>query len=160
DALTRGSAWVTLWDAVLDGELAAGRLIDLALGALPRESDELNVLEILGQLQQAYWTFTPPADRMARAAAIEPLLRERLAAPAPPSLKGAYFAALRNTALSAGTLEWLTRVWRGDEQVAGLTLAETDDIALAQELAVREVPGWQGILARQVERTANPDRKA
>jgi len=160
DALTRGSAWVTLWDAVLDGELAAGRLIDLALGALPRESDELNVQAILGQLQQAYWTFTPPADRQERAAAVERVLRERLDAAATASLKGAYFGALRNTALTAGTLEWLARVWRGDEQVPGLTLAENDFIALAQELAVREVPGWQTILARQVERTANPDRKA
>jgi aminopeptidase N len=160
DALTRGSAWVTLWDAVLDGELPAGRLIDLALAALPRESDELNVQEILGQLQQAYWTFTPPADRTARAAAIERVLRERLDAAATQSLKGSYFSALRNTALTAGTLDWLARVWRGDEPVAGLTLAETDFITLAQELAVREVPGWQAILARQVDRTANPDRKA
>jgi len=160
DALTRGSAWVTLWDAVLDGEVAAGSLIDLALGALPRESDELNVQEILDQLQQAYWKFTAPADRMARAAAVERVLRERLDAVTTASLKGAYFAALRNTALTTGTLEWLTRVWRGDEQVPGLTLAETDYIVLAQELAVREVPGWQTVLARQIERTANPDRKA
>src|SRR3954470_3037623 len=160
DALTRGSSWVTLWDALLDGELPASRLLDLALGALPRESDELNVQQILGQLQQAYWTFTPPAERTARAATVEQVLRERLDAAASPSLKGAYFAALRNTALTPATLEWLARVWRGDTQVPGLTLAETDFITLAQELAVREVPGWQTILSRQVERTANPDRKA
>jgi aminopeptidase N len=160
DALTRGSAWVTLWDAVLDGELAAGRLIDLALGALPRESDELNVQEILGQLQQAYWKFTPASERTARAAAIERVLRERLDAAATASLKGAYFGALRNTALTSGTLDWLARVWRGDEQVPGLPLAEPDYITLAQELAVREVPGWPAILSQQVERTANPDRKA
>jgi aminopeptidase N len=160
DALTRGSAWVTLWDAVLDGEMAAGRLIDLALGALPHESDELNVQKILGQLQQAYWRFTPPADRRTRAAAVERVLRQELDGATTASLKGAYFAALRNTALTAGTLEWLTRVWRGDEQVPGLSLAETDYITLAQELAVREVPGWQTILSQQVERTANPDRKA
>jgi aminopeptidase N len=160
DPLTRGSSWVTLWDALLDGELPAGRLIDLALTALPRETDALNVQQILGELQQAYWTFTPPAERAARAATVERVLRERLDAAASPSLKGAYFAALRNTALTPGTLEWLARLWRGDTQVPGLTLAETDFITLAQELAVREVPGWQMILSRQVERTANPDRKA
>ena len=31
DALTRGSAWVTLWDALLDGEVPPSRVIDLAL---------------------------------------------------------------------------------------------------------------------------------
>jgi aminopeptidase N len=160
DALTRGSGWVTLWDALLDGELPAGRLIDLALGALPRESDELNVQEILADLQQAYWRFTPAAERTARAAAVERVLRERLDAAATVSLKGAYFGALRNIALTSGTLDWLARVWRGDEHVPELPLVETDYITLAQELAVREVPGWQAMLSRQVERTANPDRKA
>jgi aminopeptidase N len=51
-------------------------------------------------------------------------------------------------------------VWRGDEVVEGLTLAEPDFIALAQALAIREVPGWNAILARQISRTMNPDRKA
>ena len=42
----------------------------------------------------------------------------------------------------------------------GLPLAEPDDIALALELAVREVPAWQEILDQQLTRTENPDRKA
>ena len=62
DALTRGSAWVTLWDALLDAELPPQRLLDLALRPLPRETDELNVQRILGQLQQAFWTFAPDAS--------------------------------------------------------------------------------------------------
>ena len=44
--------------------------------------------------------------------------------------------------------------------VPGLPFAETDEIAMALELAVREVPGWQQILQAQLERTQNPDRKA
>ena len=58
------------------------------------------------------------------------------------------------------TVGWLTRVWRGDEVVTGLTLAEPDFITLAQALAVREVPGWKAILEQQIGRTMNPDRKA
>jgi aminopeptidase N len=160
DPLTRGSAWVTLWDAVLDAELPAARLIDLALESLPRENDELIVQAMLGDLQQAYWTFTPASQRLARATAVEHALRSGLEAAPTASLKGAYFAALRNTAVTPATLEWLARIWRGDARVPGLVLAETDFIVLAQELAVREVPGWQAMLARQVERTENPDRKA
>ena len=48
DELTRGSAWVTLWDAMLDGEVTRRtRFIALALRALPRETNELNVQRIL-----------------------------------------------------------------------------------------------------------------
>ena len=68
NALTRGSAWTTLWDAMLDAELAPDALIDLALRALPRETDELNVQQMLGGLSQAYWRFTPD-ERRARAGA-------------------------------------------------------------------------------------------
>ena len=40
DPLTRGAAWVTLWDQMLDGRTTAGAIVDLALRALPGETDE------------------------------------------------------------------------------------------------------------------------
>src|SRR5262249_47442301 len=43
DALTRGAAWVTLWDQMLDGRAAPPALLELAMRALPQETDELNV---------------------------------------------------------------------------------------------------------------------
>jgi aminopeptidase N len=160
DALTRGSAWVTLWDAVLDAELPPSRVLDLALDALPRETDELNVQRILSYLEQGYWKFASDRERTRRAPRVEQTLRDGLARAATMSLKGAYFSALRDVALTPATVAWLTRVWRGDEVVPGLTLAEPDFITLAQELAVREVPDWRAILQQQVQRTQNPDRKA
>ena len=51
-------------------------------------------------------------------------------------------------------------MWRRDDRIAGLTLAETDEIAMALELAVREVPAWREVLQTQHDRTQNPDRKA
>ena len=36
DALTRGSAWVTLWDNLLEGRVRPGVFVDTALRALPR----------------------------------------------------------------------------------------------------------------------------
>jgi hypothetical protein len=109
----------------------------------------------LSYLEHAYWTFTPDADRRLRAPNVERVLRAGLTSAATPSLKGAYIAALRGVALTPETVGWLTRVWRGDEVVTGLTLAEPDFITLAQALAVREVPGWKAILEQQIGRTMN-----
>jgi aminopeptidase N len=67
---------------------------------------------------------------------------------------------LRDVAQTRPTLDWLTRVWRHDEKVPGLTLSETDDIRLAEELAVRGVDGAPKMLDEQLARTKNPDRKA
>jgi len=76
------------------------------------------------------------------------------------TLKSVWFGAVRDMALTPATIEWLTRVWREEDTVPGLTLAETDYIRLAEEIAIRGVPDAGSILDRQVERTKNPDRKA
>jgi aminopeptidase N len=76
------------------------------------------------------------------------------------SLKSAYFNAFRRTVTSAEGLAFLERVWRRRETIAGLTFAETDYITMAQELALRNVSGTDGILKEQQARITNPDRSA
>ncbi len=160
DGLTRGSAWVTLWDALLEGDLPASRFLDLTIAALERETDELNIQRILSSLKRTYWTFTSAPERTARSTSVERVLGDRLAAATTASLKSGYFSTLRDIATTEDTLAWLARIWRGEETVPGLTLAETDLIVLAEELAVREVPGWKAMVDGQIARTTNPDRQA
>jgi aminopeptidase N len=158
--LTRGSAWVTLWDAVLDGEMTPDAFLTLAIQALPIETNELNITRVLSYTRDAYWRYSTPAARAALAPRLEPVLRRGLDAASSTSLKSVWFSALRDTALTAPTLAWLTRVWKQDEKVPGLTLAETDFIRLAQELAIRDTAGGAAMLEQQAGRIQNPDRKA
>ncbi|HEX6973207.1 MAG TPA: M1 family aminopeptidase [Vicinamibacterales bacterium] len=160
DPLTRGSALVTLWEDMLDGRSRPSALLDTLAAALPRESDELNVQRMLGYTQQAYWKFVSPETRTARVPVLERLFKEGLDRAATPSLKSAWFSALRDTAQTPATLEWLEKVFRKTEMVPGLVLAEPDYINLAQALALRAVPAWKEILDLQEEATKNPDRKA
>ena len=160
DPLARGAAWVTLWDQMLDGRTTAGAIVDLALRALPGETDEQNVQRILNYTQQAYWKFLPADRRPEAAARIEPAFRTGLRSAASPSLKSAWFSAIRDTARSTETVEWLERIWRKKESVPGLILTEPDYTTLALQLAVREVPAWKEILDEQLARIENPDRKA
>jgi aminopeptidase N len=160
DELTRGSAWLTLWDAVLNAEATPDGFLSLALRALPAEKNELNIARILAYTREAYWRFSSPAARTRLAPHVELALRGGLDGAPTASLKSVWFSALRDSAQTPATIEWLTRVWRQEEKVAGLTLAETDYIRLAQELAVRNVAGAADILDQQYERTKNPDRKA
>jgi aminopeptidase N len=160
DELTRASAWVTLWDAVLTGDAKAAAFLGLAIAALPVETNELNINRVLSYVREAYWRHTAPAARRALAARLEPVLRAGLDAATTSSLKSVWFSALRDVAQTKGTIAWLTRVCREEEKVPGLTLAELDFIRLAQDLAVRGVPDAAAILDQQYERTKNPDRKA
>ena len=160
DELTRGSAWVTLWDAVLTAEVKPDAFLALAIEALPRETNELNVNRVLSYVREAYWRYSTPDTRTALAPRLEQVLRAGLDAATSQSFKSVWFSAIRDLSLTRPTLDWLTRVWKQEEQVAGLTLAETDFIRLAQELAVRDVSDAATILDQQFERTKNPDRKA
>ena len=78
DELTRASAWVTLWDAVLTGDTKAARFLGLAIAALPVETNELNINRVLSYVREAYWRHTAPAARRALAGRLEPVLRAGL----------------------------------------------------------------------------------
>jgi aminopeptidase N len=160
DPLTRGAALVTLWEEMLDGRVAPAVFFQMLTHALPRESDELTVQRMLSYAQQSFWKYLTPGESAERSAGFDRLVRDGLERASSSSLKSAWFNALRDTARTPATLEWLERVWRKTEQVPGLTLAEPDYIMLALELAVREVPGWDRILDEQQGLILNPDRKA
>jgi aminopeptidase N len=160
DPLTRGSAWVTLWDELLERRLAPDSLLDVASRALPLEDDELNVQRILTYAENTFWRFTDANARARRGSAIERTLRDGLDRAATPSLKGAWFRSLVRVATTSETIAWLERAWRMDVQVPGLVLSEPDFTSLSQELALRELPNATAILDAQQTRIENPDRKA
>src|SRR5262245_11994978 len=160
DPLTRGAAWVTLWDEMLDDPRLSSVFVDLGMTALPLETDEQLTQRVLGYLRAAWWRFLGSGDRQSRQARVEALLQAGLVSAKTASLKSAWFSALRDLAMQRDTLAWLQRVWEKNESIAGLPLAEPDYSSLAQDLAVREVPGWRDILETQRQRIENPDRKA
>lgn len=159
-ALTRGAVMVTLWEDVLQRRATAGQWMDLALRALPGESDELNLTRLLGYTSAAFWRHLPAAAREARAPELERVIRAGLDSAKTRTAKAAWFQALTRLARTPDTVAWMERVWRREEKVEGLPIAEPDEIALAQELAVREIPAWREVLEAQSARIANADRKA
>ena len=160
NVLTRGAAWVTLWDQLLDRAVPATTFVDTALAAVAVEPDEQSRARILGYVGNAWWRFLGPAERTARAASAEATIRAGLDRASTAGQKSAWFGALRRLASTPDTIAFLTRVWEKSETIAGLPLAETDYSALAMELAVRDVPRAAEILEQQLARIENPDRKA
>ena len=160
EEVTRGAAWVTLYDAMLNAEVTPDAFIGLALRALPRETNELIIARTLAYLREAYWRFSSADARARLAPRLETILRQGLDRAMAPTVKSVWFSALRDTAAAPATLQWLTRVWRQEAAVPGLTLSENDFVRLSQELALRDVEGAAAILDQQFERTRNPDRKA
>jgi aminopeptidase N len=160
DAVTRGAAWVTLWDEMLGGRLRPPEFFDAALRALQREDIEQNVQLLAGYLGETFWRFLSEEARAARAPRLEAALRSGVGRARTSSLKSTLFAAYYGTATTAPAVAFLERVWRRQERIPGLILAEPDEATLALELAVRGVPSASAILEEQRGRFLNPDRKA
>jgi aminopeptidase N len=134
--------------------------LEAALKSLPLEKNELVTSRILSYTREDYWRYTSQEARLRLAPRLEAALRAGLAAAPVQTSKSVWFSAIRDVAQTKPTLDWLARVWRHEEQVPGLTLAETDEIRLVEELVVRGVEEAPKMLDEQYARTRNPDRKA
>ncbi|HKJ03807.1 MAG TPA: M1 family aminopeptidase, partial [Longimicrobiales bacterium] len=159
-ALVRGTAWVTLWDQVLERRLTPERFLDAALEALPRETDELNISRILGSVSTVYWDLLPADVRRARGPQVERVLWDGVTGQRPATARSAFFGAWRGMALTPDGVARMRRLWEGGEEIPGLPLSESDQTALATGLALRQVEGWSAVLDGQEARIGNPDRKA
>lgn len=159
-ALARGSAWVTLWDQVLEGRLDPGGFLDVALAALPSEEDELILSRVLGYTTSTYWNLLTPEARQARAADVESVLWSGVVSDRPATARSSFFGSYRSTALTDAAVQRLRQLWDGTEELPGLPLSENDQTALATALAVRGVEDAEAILDEQEARITNPDRKA
>ena len=121
--LTRGSAFVALWDSMLDGRLRPPVMRDELLAGLAQETDELLLQWMLDSTRVIFWRFTRDADRPALARRLEPVLRKGLIDSRTTSHKSAWFAAIRSVATSVETVAWLESVWRRDTRIDGLPLS-------------------------------------
>ncbi len=106
------------------------------------------------------WTFLSDTVRQTRAPEVEEALWTGLENAEGTSRRAAFFNAYRDVATTPEGVHLLRGIWEGEDDVPGLTLSEPDHTRLAQELAIREVEGWEEILAAQADRIENPDRKA
>ena len=160
DPLTRGAAWITLWDQLLERRIPPAEFLEAVLRVLPRETTEQNVQLLAGYIDELFWRFLPAGDRARLAPRVEAALRAGIGRSPSSSMKSTYFGAFRSTVTSPEGVRFLERVWRREEKIPGLTLAEPDEAGMALDLAVRSLPNAAAILEEQRGRFTNPDRKA
>ena len=160
DPLTRGVAWGTLWEAVLDGEIPVGEWFELLLRGLASEPVEQNVQRLLGYLSTTCWSLMSDAAHLEAAPRVEDVLWTGLADSAESTRRAAWFRAWHGLVRTPAGVERLHRIWAEEETVPGVTLSERDFTALSAALAVRGAEGTAEVLARQAARIENPDRRA
>ena len=159
EARVRGAAWVTLWDAVLDGEIPPERFLERTLSSLPKEPDEQVAQLLLAYLETTYWRLLPRVERGRRGPGVELVLWHGASQPSSGTLRAAYLSAWRDMVESSEGSERMKRIWEGSD-ASPVPLAEADRTRLAATLAVLEVEGWRQILEQEGSAITNPDRRS
>lgn len=157
--VARGAAWTTLWEQVSEGRLDAEDFLAAALRELADESNELIVSRVLGVLDEIYWQRLDLPTRLAITPALEDLLwNQANAEQRTLSSRAAFYRRYRALATSEQGVARLEQLWRGEEEVAGLPLSETEQIALASGLVLRGVAQPERLLDEQEARIRSADR--
>ncbi len=159
EPLTRGSIWVTLWEEMLAGRVPARELMGTALRGLAVEDSEQVAQLLLDGARRLFWRYSTAAFREETAPLLERTLRAGIERSTTSSMKAAFFSTFRAVVTTDGGRAFLERVWRGAESIDGLPLTETDETAMAEQLALRSHPRAAAILAEQLGRIQNADRR-
>ena len=156
----RAAAYINLNENLLAGQAGApAQVLALLRPLLAHEPEELNLGLLLDQVANVFWRFTPPAERPALAASLEPELWAAVQQVGPPNLKKLLLKAYAGLALSREAQDRLHEIWQTKQPPAGVVLTEDDYTDLAATLAVRAYPDYVQILQTQLARIQNPDRR-
>ena len=160
DAKTRGIAWVTLWDAVLEREVAVAEWYALLLRGAVEEEDEQSLQRVLGYLGSTFWGYLSEDERVAQATSTEEILWGQVERTTIATRQSSYFNAWRNVVSTPAGLARLRRIWAQVDSVRGMKFSVEDYTGMATTLAILGEADAEEILERQFERIDNPDRKA
>lgn len=157
--VTRAATYINLYENMLAGQvISPARLAAVYQQVLGNESEELNLRLLTSQLSDIVWNYTLPANRSALANSVEKVTWQAMEAEPTPGKKKLLFRLYQNVALSQEARDRLYAIWNDQKAPTGVTLTEDDYTSLALALAVRDYPA-EGILAKQLLRIKNPDRK-
>lgn len=160
DPLARAVAFHAIWEAMLDNRVSPSEVFGTLIDALAVERNELTLQLLLDQSRTLFWRFTDADHRPARAERLEGVLRKGLAGATETRTRAAWFATLRDVAVTAATVNRLEEIWARTEQVEGLPLSEMDETTLSLDLALRLPANATAIIATQLGRITNHDRRA
>ncbi len=159
-ALMRASAYINLYENMLAGMAVTPRqLLAYDRRALSREPEELNLNILLEQVNSVFWRFLSPTLRDSMARGLERDLLQAMDVVTSGNEKKLLFRAFSNIALSQEGQDRLFLIWKNRQPPAGVKLSEDDYTNLAVALALRDYPEYRAVLAEQVSRIQNKDRK-
>lgn len=155
----KGSLLINLFENVLEENVLPENYFRELKSIIESEQNQLLLNAAMGHIQTLYWNLFSEEQRTFYASELENILWEQIHQQEDNSRKRLFFNAFRSIALSESQVDKIYDIWRGELDIDGLNLSETDYISMAGDLAVREHHNSDEILATQLNNINDSDRK-
>lgn len=160
DPVMRGSAYLNLYENVLEGRIMAPRGFVVRVAEyLEKESNDLIVSHMSGGLTNIYWQFLRPGERELLAPELEAKLLRISESSKSPAKKKAVFKLYVGLSISGDALAKKYTFWEKGSGPGGVRLNEDDMIYLATDMALKGHSNYEDILRKQGQKISNADRK-
>ena len=158
--LMRAAHYINLYENMLAGRKVTPRaLLAYDRIAIAHEPEELCLNLLLDQLSSIFWRFIPPRTRDSLAAGIERDCWQAMRSATSANDKKALFRTFSTVMTTRKGQDTLYAIWKTQHPPDGVKLSEDDYTGLAAALALRNYPGYRGILDEQLARVTNQDRR-
>lgn len=157
--LERASVYINAYESTLaDKYLTPSQLLNFLIKILPVEKNEMNLRLVTGYINNLYWTFTNPKNRLAMSTILENALWKAMEQQTAPNNKKILFNSYQNIYLSDSAAKNIYKIWETQKAPAGVKLIDEDYTSLALSIALKSDTA-KSVLKQQLQRITNIDRK-
>lgn len=159
DDVAKGSSLINLNENLLEGNVEPENYFEALTQLFPSEDNQLLLNLELGHLRSIYWDFFTQEERLEKAPQLEAMLWEAMMKQEESSRKKIFFNSWESVVITSEGLEMLHKIWKKEQTIDHLKFSENDFIGMAGTLAIKNPSIADDVVAAQLERIKNPDRK-
>ncbi|NDV42661.1 M1 family metallopeptidase [Flagellimonas sediminis] len=159
DEVARGYAYLNSYENILTGNLEPKTGIDLFLGGVRSEQNELVHGLLCGQISSVFWSYLSPEERARQQPRFETVLWKELTnGNHVANIKKNIFGLWKGMAYSEDARHKLYQIWNKDLKIPDLKLNKDDYTSMAMTLALYAHPKSDEILVTAKKALDNPDQ--
>ena len=156
--LIRASFYISAYENMLTHSfIKPGTLLDYFVGQLQQETDELNLRLLTGYIGNIFWNFNSITSRNKLVQGLENQIWQAIEKQNVSNNKKNLLKLYQTIFLTDDVYNKLYPIWKNQKAPEGIKFSEDDYTALAFALKLRK--NDENMLAEQLQRIKNPDRK-
>ena len=156
--LMRASFYISAYENMLNQAFVKpAELLNYFMGQLQQEKDELNLRLLTGYVENIFWSFNSPQSRNKLVQGLENQIWQAIEKQDLANNKKNLLKLYQTIFLTDDAYNKLYPIWKTQIAPDGIKFSEDDYTALALALKLRK--NDENMLAEQLQRIKNPDRK-